>query len=241
MLPPTLFAIASVEPENPKNLRYRRRIRGAAQPQAAWAICLLLLVAILFVSCKQSSTVQDNGKNTNATQTEESNLVMDPNANPPGEHRDWKVSLRGWGKLKIGMSLQETKRLLPFGLDSINDIEPGQECSVLVPADAPSSYAFMFTGNGDSATLVRIYIDVPSVHTLSGISVGSKESDVQKAYGSKLKTEPHKYVEGWKDLIYVPVDEADKNLRLVFTTDGKVVQQMSVGRLPEILYSEACN
>ena len=59
--------------------------------------------------------------------------------------------------------------------------------------------------------------------------------------GTKIQEQPHKYVEGWKNLVFLPVDDADKHLRIIFTSDGQFIQQISVGKLPEIEYVESCN
>jgi hypothetical protein len=174
-------------------------------------------------------------------ESEDTSLMVDPDRELPGPHNKWTISLRGWGPLKIGMSLEDTRKLLPFALDSQADPESDQQCFVMVPADSLESYAFMFIGKGESARLARIYFDTRVVRTLSGISVGSKESEVHNLYGTKIQEQPHKYVEGWKNLVFLPVDDADKHLRIIFTSDGQFIQQISVGKLPEIEYVESCN
>ncbi|MBU42126.1 MAG: hypothetical protein CMN76_02815 [Spirochaetaceae bacterium] len=214
--------------------------------RASFAFFLTTLTVSLSVpACQRpdpKETAQDSSQDVSgAEETSHTALISDPNQVLPGAHNDWKIWLGGWGKVEIGHSLTQVRKTLPFAIDSMTDPEPGQECFVLIPADAPESYAFMFVGEGDKAKLVRIFIDVSGIRTISGISIGSSEADVRKAYGPKIKEETHKYVEGWKQLIFVPSEESDKHLRLVFTSDGTRVQQISVGRLPEILDAEACN
>lgn len=205
-----------------------------------------MVFAIFAASCQPQESGQpseDSGGTDSQTEdaSRETALNADPDRPLPGEHNDWRISLTGWGKLKIGMTLADVRKTLPFTIDSMSDLDPGQECFVLIPSDAPESYAFMFVGAGEKAKLARIYVDASGPETISGISVGTSEAAVRKAYGAKIQEEPHKYVEGWKQLIFVPEDASDKHLRLVFTTDGNLVQQISVGRLPEILNDEACN
>ncbi|MCB1139896.1 MAG: hypothetical protein KDK23_14135 [Leptospiraceae bacterium] len=210
--------------------------------RSARSLWFQISILLLSLACHRPEPVQPTNSNQDSPEnSEEPALRMDADRIPPGPHKDWKIWIGGWGKLKIGMKLAEVTDLLSFSLDSQTDPEPGQECFVLVPADAPASYSFMFIGHGEAAILARIYISATRTQTISGISVGSPDSAVRRAYGAKLHEEPHKYVDGWKELIYTPVDDQDKHLRLVFTTDGESVKKISVGRLPEVLYVEGCS
>jgi hypothetical protein len=81
----------------------------------------------------------------------------------------------------------------------------------------------------------RIDLTAPGVPTESGIDVGATEARVREAYGSRLSTSPHKYVDG--HYLTITTDPAH---RIIFETDGERVTRYRVGRLPEVEWVEGC-
>ena len=57
-------------------------------------------------------------------------------------------------------------------------------------------------------------------------------------YRGRVKTEPHKYVQGGHYLIVT--SPTDTMHQIVFETDGKRVTTYRVGRTPEVRWVEGC-
>ncbi|MFM1843333.1 MAG: hypothetical protein RLZZ490_2075, partial [Cyanobacteriota bacterium] len=101
-----------------------------------------------------------------------------------------------------------------------------------------SGLAFMVT-NG---RIARIDItDKSPLTTLSGAKIGDSESRIKALYPGQIRVETHKYDRQGHYLIFVPKDAVDKDYRLIFETDGKVVTRWRVGRLPAVEWVEGCS
>jgi hypothetical protein len=71
-------------------------------------------------------------------------------------------------------------------------------------------------------------MDSPA-ETRSGVAVGDTEEEVYRTYEGQIESEPHVYVEGGHYLTYIPRDPADKDYKVVFFTDGSVVEEIHAG------------
>jgi hypothetical protein len=141
----------------------------------------------------------------------------------------WRVSERGVGSVRVGMSLNEAQAALaaPFrGPRSLAD------CAYVRPSQGPSGLSFMLVQD----RIVRIDVDSATVATTAGARVGDSEARVREIYGQRLIVTPHKYVEGH----YLTVMPADPAYRIVFETDGQRVTRYRAGRLPEVEWVERC-
>jgi hypothetical protein len=151
---------------------------------------------------------------------------------------DWKtppkLTLRGLGEVKVGMTPKEVKAL--FSKVKELDAGGGTECYYLEPQGVPQGVSFMITDGRVS----RIDITSSRYTSLSGATVGQGEKQVSKLYKGKLEVTPHHYDENGHYLTYVPTDKKDKNYRMVFETDGSKVTMFRTGKLPEVEFVEGC-
>lgn len=146
------------------------------------------------------------------------------------------ITTGGFGPIRIGMNPQEANIAAGYGL-AIKDFVD-ESCYYLGPEPVLDNLGFMVS-NG---TIARVDVfPGGTVTSRSGAKIGMTEAQIIGLFGDQIKPEPHKYVTGGKYLVFVPVDEADKNFRVVFETDANgVVTSFRAGRLPEVEWVEGC-
>lgn len=145
-----------------------------------------------------------------------------------------KLSLKGLGQVKVGMTLKQVKSL--FTDVKVINYGDGDECFYIEPRSVPSGISFMITDSHVS----RIDITSSNYASLSGAKVGQTEKQVINLYAGKLEVTPHHYDERGHYLTFIPKDREDKDYRMVFETDGKKVTQFRAGKLPEVEFVEGC-
>lgn len=144
-----------------------------------------------------------------------------------------KVSLRGVEGITIGMTIPEAQKA--SGLRLVGDKNP--ECTYYKIASMPG-LALMAT----KGRIARIDItNTTAITTTSGAKIGDTESRIKTLYPGQIRVQPHKYTSKGHYLVFVPKDAADKDYRLIFETDGKVVTRWRVGKLPEVEWVEGCS
>ncbi len=145
------------------------------------------------------------------------------------------VTTGGLGPVRIGMNPQEANIAAGYGLalDFIDDA-----CYYLLAEPVLDSVGFMVA----DGTIARVDIFAGSnITTRSGARIGMTESDIINLFGDKIQTSTHPYDPDGKYLTFVPVDEQDKNFRVIFETDGNgIVTSYRAGRLPEVGWIEGC-
>ena len=84
--------------------------------------------------------------------------------------------------------------------------------------------------------VARIDIESPSVITTrSGAGIGSTTADIIDLFGERIVVEPGASSAGGDRLAFVPADEKDANLRILFDTNAEgVVVSFRTGQLPEV-------
>jgi hypothetical protein len=155
----------------------------------------------------------------------------------PFEAAGARLLLRGLGAFRIGMSLDAVREAIGDRGASLEGLEPDSvdDCSYLRSRALPAGVGLMFM----HGRLVRIDIREGDTRTASGIGIGSTEDDVRRAYGRRITSEPHKYIDGHY-LIYTPVDTRDGGLAMRFETDGRVVLNYRTGRRDAVRLVEGC-
>jgi len=146
------------------------------------------------------------------------------------------ITTGGLGPIRIGMNPQEANIAAGYSL-AISDFFD-EACYYLSPEPVLDNVGFMVS----DGVIARIDVFPGSeVTTRSGARIGYTEAQIIGLFGDKIETAPHDNVTGGKYLIFVPVDEADKNFRVVFETDetGTVTTYRS-GRLDEVLWEQGC-
>jgi len=89
----------------------------------------------------------------------------------------------------------------------------------------------------EDGKVVRTDIDAGTYRTVSGIHIGSTETETQAAYHRRLRVEPHHYDDNGHYLI---LGSADMKSALLLETDGKKVTSMRAGAEPSVEYVEGC-
>ena len=145
------------------------------------------------------------------------------------------VSTAGLGPIRIGMNPQEANIAAGYGLE-LEFIDDA--CYYLTPEPVLSNVGFMVA----DGTIARVDIFAGSnITTRSGARIGMTKAQIIGLFGAKIQTSAHKYVTGGEYLTFVPVDEADKNFRVIFETDANgIVTSYRSGRLPEVGWIEGC-
>ncbi|MBT8217627.1 MAG: hypothetical protein HKN74_08945 [Acidimicrobiia bacterium] len=146
------------------------------------------------------------------------------------------VTTGGLGAIRIGMNPQEANIAAGFGLTV--DFFVDDTCYYLLPEPVLENVGFMVSND----TIARVDIFPGSnITTRSGARIGMTEAQIIDLFGDKIETSPHPYVTGGKYLTFVPVDEIDKNFRVIFeTNEAGVVTSYRSGRLPEVGWIEGC-
>jgi hypothetical protein len=145
-----------------------------------------------------------------------------PAAAPP-----WRVTARGIGALRVGMTMAETAAAL--GAPVAASATPA-ECAYVTPPGAPDGVKLMTLGG----RVARVDVTSAGVRTEEGAQVGDSEMRVRELYPRAVAS-PHKYTDGR----YLTVI-GDASHRLVFETDGERVTRYRSGRLPEVEWVEGC-
>jgi hypothetical protein len=145
-----------------------------------------------------------------------------------------RVSVNGIGSIRIGMSVSEAARA--SGLELVPEHEPlasdELDCYYVKPRAGLTGVTFMIR----SAHVARIDISNPRVRTVSGAGVGSTESDLRRLYAGRVNTTKHKYDPTGHYMVVHPRGSR----QIVFETDGRVVTEYRVGKVPEVGYVEGC-
>ncbi len=143
-----------------------------------------------------------------------------------------KLTFRGLGPVRIGMTVREAQRVLRDRLLGLDEGKP--ECHLVRPQLGPCGVTMMVVDN----KIVRIDIEnTRQLFTETGIAIGYSENRVLKAYSGRFVMEPHKYVNNGH---YIKIRSPAGGTSMVFETDGVRVTAFRVGRSPEVDLVEKC-
>jgi hypothetical protein len=164
---------------------------------------------------------------------------------PPEERltADTPIDLYGIGPIEAGMTLGEAERaagvdLVPTGFDDFEG-----RCYYAYAEGLREDFSFLVTAplsGGERVPLDRpedgiirrvsaTKYDESPAQTLSGVAIGDTEEEVYDTYAGQITSEPHVYVEGGHYLTYTPRNPADQDYKVVFFTDGSVVEEIHAG------------
>jgi len=147
-----------------------------------------------------------------------------------------RLSLRGIGPIKIGMTLQDAQSTLGKSLAQDNEQADTGTCSYFVPQDGPKGVSFMVINR----KIVRIDISTKRIKTMSGAQIGDTESKVLSLYRGHIEIQAHRYNPNGHYLVFHPSDQKDQEYGMVFETNGSKVTTFRSGRHPEVDYVEHC-
>ena len=143
----------------------------------------------------------------------------------------WVVREDGVGPVKIGMTLAQLRATLHQKLPQENDA--ASDNCFYVHAKGHEHIGFMIV----DGRLARIDVDSRGILTDTGLKVGDSEVQVKKAYGAKLKTSAHKYVDTGH---YLTARSDDRRYGIRFETDKGKVTMYYAGTYEAIQYVEGC-
>jgi hypothetical protein len=166
------------------------------------------------------------------TTTSSTTTTLPPN---PNLSESDTVTTNGLGPVRIGMNPQEANIAAGYGLAVEFNTDA---CYYLLAEPVLDDVGFMVS----DGTIARVDIFPGSrITTRSGARIGMTEAQIIDLFGAKIETSQHPYVAGGKYLTFVPVDEADKNSRVIFeTNENGIVTSYRSGRLPEVGWIEGC-
>ncbi|MHC0062949.1 hypothetical protein ACWATR_08460 [Nostoc sp. UIC 10890] len=146
-----------------------------------------------------------------------------------------KIFINGIGTIKVGMTVSQAAKAA--GTKLVGD-PPNNNCYYVKPQNEPKNLSFMVTKGRISRVDIR---QNTQITTLKGAKIGDTEAQIKSLYPGQIEVTPHKYVQEGHYLTFIPKDRADRNYRVVFETDGKLVTQFRAGKLPEVEYVEGCS
>lgn len=146
-----------------------------------------------------------------------------------------KLAINGIGPVDLGMTVAEASTAAGVQLVSLGS-KPSAVCSEYKPASGLNGVRFMVA----KGKIARIDIDSKAIATVSGAKIGDTESRTKSLYSGQLQVSRLPNSTKGKYLTFVPKTERDKNLRLMFETDGQTVRRIRVGKLPEVGFIEGC-
>lgn len=146
-------------------------------------------------------------------------------------------NFEGFGPAKFGANEEQVR--MAWG----RPLEAG------TPADGATCYQLRMepmpeNGKGilfmlEEGKFVRYDVDVP-MHVAPGdLTTGMRADQVEAAFPGRVESQPHKYVEGARNLVVSPENGGDA--RLVFETDAAgTIVSWRIGVPPQIHYVEGC-
>ncbi len=154
---------------------------------------------------------------------------------PPTLSDSSTISTVGLDAVHFGMTLAEAEAAA--GTKLVTEGTRDAACFVASPAAGTAGIVFGFS----DGTVERVDITAPPIATRSGATVGTTEAQVKAFYGDQIEVQPRADGQPGNALVFVPRDEADKDFRLIFTTDGNVVTSYRAGRVPRVLTANGCS
>ncbi|MFB2937936.1 hypothetical protein ACE1B6_22025 [Aerosakkonemataceae cyanobacterium BLCC-F154] len=148
-----------------------------------------------------------------------------------------KVFINGIGPIRVGMTVNQAAQAAGTKLVQIQSGGEEGGCLYFKPQNQPKGVSFMVTNNQIARVDIR---ENKRITTGKGAKIGDTETRIKSLYPRQIEVTPHKYVQNGHYLTFVPKDNADKNYRVLFETDGTRVTRYRSGKLPEVEFVEGC-
>jgi hypothetical protein len=175
----------------------------------------------------------------------------------PDALRSAKITARGFGMIRVGMTVQAAVQAAGVPLVTLGGDVPqaNQSCNYVRLQNEPEGFEFMLNHDRIVRIDVRTKItrqvngrsvesdlspEVSTITTQEGAAIGSTEAEIQALYPGQVKVAKHKYIPDGHYLTVTSIDPADANYQLVFETDGDRVIYIRAGQKPEVDLTERC-
>jgi hypothetical protein len=142
------------------------------------------------------------------------------------------VTLNGIGPIKVGVSLWESLK----DLDELILGDDDYECSMVKLQSADCGLWVMVS----RGRVMRVDVTQGNYRTDEGIGIGSTETAVKKAFGTRLKSRPNQYTEGARD-VWVEATVNGRTHSMLFEIDGGKVVGFRAGEADAVSWVEGCN
>lgn len=137
-----------------------------------------------------------------------------------------KLTTVGLDTIFFGMTPDEAGRAADTAWDGL-PAGATERCFIIRPAGGPNGVSFtVFDGR-----IERVDITNPDLRTRSGYGVGTTETELVSALGDQLEVTD---VDGGRLAIFVPVDENDADLRIVWLIEDGAAARVWAGRVPQV-------
>jgi len=206
---------------------------GAVQNGSGYGPMLALLLAVLAGGLFLLTRANDSPRSASPAP------AVSVTTQSSGETIDWtsppRLTLRGLGPFRIGMSFTDAAAAYAGHL-AREEGQVGRTYCALMP-DGPDGLLLMFSDD----RLVRIDVLGTEIASLSGARVGLGLESLVSLYGDRLVESPGEDEDGIRRFAFVPTDSADRELRMVFESDGQRVTRIRSGRIPEVEGPGGCS
>lgn len=146
---------------------------------------------------------------------------------------------------------------LAIGLDNIGPVTVGatpveitaalegaavaaSDAACYVTSIAGDPYSPLFTISDGTLSVIQVF--TPGQLTRSEVGVGSSEGEVLTAYGDRIESQPSPDGDPAKKLlVFVPVDQADQQFRLVFALENDTVTSLRNGLTDPAISNPDCS
>jgi hypothetical protein len=184
-----------------------------------------LCAAFVLVACTDNAAVKDAPA--------ASGTLRVPQARAAGP---WVATPDSLGPIAVGSLYSVVARAFGGKVRPVPKDPEEQACDYAELPGLPQRVELMVFGD----TIVRIDIDIPGVLTRQGLGVGSPESALLTGYRGQVRVESHPY-DGPAGHYVVVTPGSDSIFRMIFETDGKVVQSYRIGLRRAVDLIEGCS
>jgi hypothetical protein len=166
---------------------------------------------------------------------------------PPAEPIVGPSDTLGWGSLgpiTVGTTVQDLEAATGADFEESYAFEDGG-CGYALSPSLPAGVSVMISGHEIERIEVGDLdaegqpIDQP-ITTDDGLGTGSTEEEVLDTYGDRATVEDHPYDEDGHYLVVTPPPGVDREMLLIFETDGAKVTSFRSGFEPAVRAVEGC-
>ncbi len=143
----------------------------------------------------------------------------------------YHLHAKGYGPVKIGMTVEEAAKLLATKMKTDLADSDGIDCYYVYP----EGYSVAFMVSGERITRIDVYDN--KIATEEGITVGDDESVIYETYKTGISEKPHPYLDDEGKYIIV---SSGSDYQMIFETFKGKITSFRSGELPFVEYIEGC-